>query len=141
MDDVTMRVLTRFSKDTNTARWYVEDEWDELAAVPDNSIKTEDGKVYISDGREVFLFGDKYFVPKQPAILFRKRREPFVADARPARSQIKIENVCSLIIDGVLCGGDLISRSVCANSSLGKSNIAVIQTCKVCGASFAIRRS
>lgn len=52
----------------------------------------------------------------------------------------KPQTACTALIDGQLCGGNLIRAAVCPRCALGKSGVTETLTCDVCGHVTAIMR-
>lgn len=108
-----------------------------------------DGTYLTQDGRPVFWYANEAWVTK-PEVHNRRLAEAMEQasqrDAAISDQQSQIEypamstTVCTTLIDGQLCGGDLVKRSVCQNCALGKSGVIATLTCDICGHVTAIMR-
>lgn len=70
-----------------------------------------------------------------------RQRDAALAEQRPQPAQpAPPPTICTSLIDGQLCGGNLAIHMVCPNCALGKSGVAATLTCDVCGHVTAIMR-
>lgn len=70
-----------------------------------------------------------------------RKRDAAMAEQKSQPAQTpSTPTVCSALIDGQLCGGNLVRAAVCPRCALGKSGVAATLTCDVCGHVSAIMR-
>ena len=105
------------------------------------------GQLITDDGREILHAHGKAWALKpeihaarlEEAFRLAKERDKALA-AQSEQVKAASPKFCTQMIDGQLCGGDLLYKPVCPSCSLGKSGVAATTKCKVCDNTSAIMR-
>lgn len=111
-------------------------------------VVSEDGKL-TSDGREIVRVAGESWALKPEihaqrlaaAMEQARQRDAAIAEQQAQQSkQATQPTTCTSLIDGQLCGGNLVRAAVCPRCALGKMGVAATLTCDVCGHVTAIMR-
>ena len=113
------------------------------------ALEISDGQLLTSDGREVIRAHGRAWALKPEihaqrlaeAMEQARKRDAAMAEpqSQPAQPR-QPPAACTSLIDGQLCGGNLVLAAVCPRCALGKSGVAATLTCDVCGHVTAIMR-
>lgn len=110
-------------------------------------VEVDSGSSLTHDGREVLrLRGQPWAL--RPEIhtkrlteaMERARQRDAALAAQQEPSTPKSPTACTSLIDGQLCGGNLVRAAVCPRCALGISGVVATLTCDVCGHVMAIMR-
>lgn len=113
-----------------------------LIDAPTDQFVTEDGREILrSPGKSWVLRPEVHAERLAEAMAQARRRDELLPETSRQDMQHSNEpEICNLLIDGQLCGGNLVTVRVCPSCALGKSGIAATQTCEICGKVTAIMR-
>lgn len=114
----------------------------ECVDIPADQLLTDDGReVLRAHGKTWALRPDIHAQRLAEAMEQARKRDASLAEQQPHPAQPSPPpTVCTSLIDGQLCGGNLAMHMICPNSALGKSGVAATLTCDVCGHVSAIMR-
>lgn len=120
----------------DTACW-LEDQGFERIDIPDGQLLTDDGREILhAHGKAWALKPEIHAKRLAEAMEQARKRDAAERQSQPAQPP----TTCTSLIDGQLCGGNLVRAAVCPRCALGKSGVAATLTCDVCGHVSAIMR-
>lgn len=130
----------------NEARaWLVSQGYEELIDFDESTVINAGDVEYLPDGRVLVRAQKKLWALS--AEIWAQRQSEAMAQAKQREalsvgqaSSTKKPLVCAALIDGQLCGGNLVRAAVCPRCALGKSGVAATLTCDVCGHVTAVMR-
>jgi len=120
-------------------RMWIEEQGFESLDIPTDQLLTTDGReVLRAHGKAWALRPDIHAQRLAEALdQARQRDAAIAAQSTQPLTQLAI---CTAVIDGNLCGGDLTLTPICPRCALGKQGVAQVLTCDVCGAQTAVMR-
>ena len=122
------------------ARQWMLDNGFELLDVSADRLLTDDGREILhAHGKAWALKPEVHAERLEEAFRLAKERDKALA-AQSEQVKAASPKFCTQMIDGQLCGGDLLYKPVCPSCSLGKSGVAATAKCKVCDNVSAIMR-
>ena len=122
------------------ARQWMLDNGFELLDVPADRLLTDDGREILhAHGKAWALKPEVHAARLEEAFRLAKERDKAIA-AQSEQAKAASPKFCTQMIDGQLCGGELLYKPVCPSCSLGKSGVAATAKCKVCDNISAIMR-
>ena len=145
MDDVRRAYIARVRLEhgrIDSARGVMLATGHEAVDVPAHQLLTDDGReVLRAHGKAWALRPEIHAQRLAEAMEQARQRDAAQAAQQPQPAQPAPQpTVCTSLIDGQLCGGNLAMTPVCPNCALGKSGVAATLTCDVCGHVTAIMR-
>lgn len=120
----------------DTRQWMCDNGF-ELLDVDKDRLLTDDGREILrAHGKAWALKPEVHAQRLAGAMEQVKQRDAASAE----QSQQQTDTTCTSLIDGQLCGGNLVRAAVCPRCALGKSGVTATLTCDVCGHVTAIMR-
>ena len=121
--------------------WMLEKGYERLE-IPSEQLLTEDGREVLRAHDRAWALRPEIHAKRLAEVMEQARKRDAVVNeqqSQPTQPGTP-PTVCTSLIDGQLCGGNLTLTPVCPNSALGKSGIAATLTCDVCNHVTAIMR-
>lgn len=124
----------------DTRQWMLDNGF-EMLNVSADALLTDDGREILHvHGKAWALQPEIHSKRLTEAMEQAKQRDAALAVKNAASRPQSHPATCQSIIDGQLCGGDLVAAAVCPKCALGKSGVTATLTCDVCGQVTAIMR-
>ena len=126
----------------STARQWMLDNGFELIDLLEGPLLTDDGREILrAHGRALALRPEIHAQRLAEAMEVARKRDAAIAEQRSQPTQpSQPPTTCTSLIDGQLCGGNLVRAAVCPRGALGKQGVAATLTCDVCGHVTAVMR-
>ena len=125
----------------DTRQWMLDNGF-EMLNVSADALLTDDGREILhAHGKAWALRPEIHAKRLAEAMEQAKRRNAAIAEHQSQQFKQETQpSTCTALIDGQLCGGNLVRAAVCPRCALGKSGVAATLTCDVCGHVTAIMR-
>lgn len=136
-----IRARVESGRIADARQWMLENGF-ELLDVPADQLLTKDGReVLHAYGKAWALRLEVHTKRLAEALEQARQRDAAMADQQSQPTQqVATTTACSTLVDGQLCGGNLVLTTVCPKCALGKSGVAATLTCDVCGHVTAVMR-
>ena len=114
----------------------------EVVDIPADQLLTNDGREVLRAHGKAWALRPEIHAKRLAEAMEQARKRDAAMDEQPAQPAQPAQppTICTALIDGQLCGGNLAMARVCQNCALGKSGVAATLTCDVCGHVSAIIR-
>lgn len=123
------RARVEHDRAEDTSLWMLENAF-ELIDLPADRLLTDDGREVVRVfGKAWALTPDAHAKRLAEAMELARQEAPSVSEEQPT-TQIA---TCKALLDGQLCGGVLLRKSICPRCDLGKQGVFATLTCDVCG--------
>ncbi len=135
------RVRLEHERHDKISAWFDSNGF-ELLDIPAGQLLTDDGReVLRAHGKAWALRPEVHARRLAEAMEQARKCDAARTEQQPQQAQpTPPPTICTSLIDGQLCGGNLVLAPVCPNCALGKSGVAATLTCDVCGHAAAIMR-
>ena len=123
---------------SDTRIWMVEHGF-EVIDVPDGCLLSDDGREILHAHGKAWALRPEIHATRLTEALDQARQRDAAIAAQSTQPLTQLA-ICTAVIDGNLCGGDLTLTPICPRCALGKQGVAQIMTCDVCGTQTAVMR-